>query len=98
VLLDTVYEKYENGDLPSPTMQPGQVEIQGSTVGVQIHASNPSDFDTMVADAESLGLQMTDVSDAYDIVVGYLPIAELPSAAQLPGSPSIAPLLYPITN
>ncbi len=69
--------------MPSPTGQPGQVEIQGSDVGVQIQISNASDFNTMMADAEGLGLQVTDSSAAYGIVEGYLPIAELPSAAEL---------------
>jgi hypothetical protein len=97
-LFDTIYSEYENGTLPSPTVQPGQVEIQGSSVGVQFQTSNSSDFATMLADAESLGLQVTDSSAAYGIVDGYLPIAELPAAAQLPGSPSLTPLLYPLTN
>jgi hypothetical protein len=97
-LFDTVYEEYENGTLPASTGQHGQVEIQGSDVGVQIQTSNSSDFNTLVADAESLGLQVTDSSAAYNMVVGFLPISALPSAAQLPGSPSITPLLYPLTN
>ena len=97
-LLGTIYSEYENGILPSPTVQPGQVEIQGSSIGVQFQTSNSSDFATMLADAESLGLQVTDSSAAYGIVDGYLPIAELPAAAQLPGSPSLTPLLYPLTN
>jgi hypothetical protein len=96
VLLGTVYEEYENGDLPTTT-QPGQVEIQGTTVGVQIRSSS-ADFNTVVADAESLGLQVTTVSDAYDMVVGYLPIAQLPAAAQLAGAPSITPVLDPTLN
>jgi hypothetical protein len=98
VLLDTVYQEYENGDLPTTTNQPGQVEIQGSNVGVQLRASNSADFDTMLAQAESLGLQVTTSSAAYDMVVGFLPIAELPAASQLPGNPSIVPLLYPTNN
>jgi hypothetical protein len=97
-LLDTVYEEFENGTLPASTGKPGGVEIQGSDVGIQIQTSNSSDFNTLVADAESLGLQVTDSSAAYNIVVGFLPISALPSAAQLAGSPSITPLLYPIMN
>jgi hypothetical protein len=38
------------------------------------------------------------VSDTYDIVVGYLPIAQLPGVAQLPSSAAVAPLLYPSSN
>jgi hypothetical protein len=97
-LLDTVYEEYENGTLPASTGQPGQVELQGSSVGVQIETSNSSDFSTLVAGLESLGLQVTDSSAAYNLVVGFLPISALPSAAQLVGSPSITPMLYPLMN
>jgi hypothetical protein len=97
-LLGTIYSEYENGILPSPTVKAGQVEIQGSNVGVQFQTSNASDFATMMADAESLGLQVTVSSAGYGIVDGYLPIAELPAAAQLAGSPSLTPLLYPLTN
>ena len=96
-VLDNVYEEYLNGDLPS-TRQPGTVEIQGTTVGIEIHDSNPSDFAAMVAQAQSLGLQVNDNSATYDIVDGFLPISALPSLAQLPASASVTPLLYPSTN
>jgi hypothetical protein len=96
-LLNTVYQEYKNGDLPTTT-QAGQVEIQGTNVGVQLRTANPSDFNAMVAAAQSLGLQVQTSSAAYDIVIGFLPINELPAAAQLAGSPAITPLLYPTVN
>lgn len=96
-VLDNVYEEYENGTLPT-TRQPGTVEIQGTTVGIEIHDSNPSDFAAMVAQAQSLGLQVIDNSSTYDIVDGFLPISALPSLAQLPTSASVTPMLYPSTN
>ena len=96
-LLDTVYEEYEDGDLPT-TAQPGQVEIQGTNVGVQLTTSNSSDFAAMLSAAESLGLQVTTSSATYNTVVGFLPIAELPAAAQLTGAPSITPLQSPELN
>jgi hypothetical protein len=94
-LFDTIYEEYESGTLPASTGKPGQFEIQGSDVGVQIETSNSSEFSTLVADALSLGLQVTESSAAYNIVEGFLPISALPAAAQLPGSPSITPMLNP---
>jgi hypothetical protein len=75
------------------TNQPGQVEIQGNNVGIQIHGSDPGTFASMVANAERMGLQVTIVADSFDSVVGFLPIANLPAIAQLPGSPSITPTL-----
>ena len=94
VLLGSVYEAFQNGTLPT-TQQPGQPEIQGNNVGIQIHSSDPGDFASMVANAESLGLQVTTVSSDFDIVVGFLPIANLPAIAQLAGAPSITPTLNP---
>ena len=96
-LLATVYQELQNGDLPT-TNEPGQVEIQGNNVGIQIHSSDPTDFASMVANAENLGLQVTIESDSFDIVVGFLPIANLPAIAQLSGSPSITPVLTPQLN
>jgi hypothetical protein len=92
-----VYQEFQNGDLPT-TNEPGQVEIQGNNVGIQIHSSDPTDFASMVANAENLGLQVTIESDSFDIVVGFLPIANLPAIAQLSGSPSITPVLTPQLN
>ena len=93
-LLATVYQELQNGDLPT-TNEPGQVEIQGINVGIQIHSSDPTDFATMVANAENLGLLVTIESDSFDIVVGFLPISNLPAIAQLSGSPSITPVFTP---
>ena len=97
VQLDTVYEEYENGDLTSSNA-PGQVEIQGTNVGIDIHAGNASEFNAMVTALEGLGLQVTAVSDTDDVVEGLLPIAQLPAAAQVTGSPAIAPMLNPISS
>ena len=96
-LLDTVYEEFQNGDLPTSN-QPGQVVIEGNNVGIQIHGNDPSDFAAMVANAESMGLQVTVASDSYDMVVGFLPIANLPEIAQLAGAPSITPVFSPVLN
>ena len=96
-LLATVYQEFQNGDLPT-TNEPGQVEIQGNNVGIQIHSSDPADFASMVANAENLGLQVTIESDSFDIVVGFLPISNLPAIAQLSGSPSITPVFTPQLN
>jgi hypothetical protein len=95
--LDTVYQEFQNGDLPT-TNEPVQVEIQETNVGIQIHSSDPTDFASIVANAENLGLQVTIMSDSFDIVVGFLPIANLPAIAQLSGSPSITPVLNPQLN
>jgi hypothetical protein len=93
--LQTIYQEYENGTLPASTGQPGTVEIQGSSVGVEFHDSNPADFSAMVTQVENLGLQVTDVDSTYDTVTGFLPIAQLPAVAQLSTTVAVLPLLYP---
>jgi hypothetical protein len=97
VLLNTIYQEYESGDLTSSN-SPGQVEIQGSNVGIDVHAGNASEFAEMVTALQSLGMQTTAVSNTDDIVEGLLPIAQLPAAAQVTGSPAINPILVPVTN
>jgi len=94
--LDTIYEEYQNGTLPTTPSGPGQVEVEGSDVGVMIHVLNPGDFATVVADAQALGLQVTVSSPSTDNVAGLLPIAELPSVAELPQSPIIVPIYVPV--
>ncbi len=92
--LETVYEEFLNGQLPTTTNQPGQPVIQGTNVDVQIHTSNPSEFNSTVAVAVSLGLQVLISDPAHDLVVGFLPIAQLPAAAQISGVPSLTAITY----
>jgi hypothetical protein len=92
--LGMVYEEYQGGSLPA-TNRVGQPVIQGTSVEVQIHTSNPGDFNLMVADAENLGLQVSGIDATHDLVTGFLPIASLPAAAQLPDSPSITAVDQP---
>jgi hypothetical protein len=94
--LDTIYEQYENGTLGTPTGgQP--IQIQGDNVGVMIHVTNPADFASDEAAAVALGLQVNANSPQTDTVAGFLPIAELPSAAQL-ANVTIAPVYVAMLN
>ncbi len=96
--LETVYEEFLNGQLPTTTNQPGQPVIQGTNVEVEIRTISPSEFDSMVAAEVSLGLQVTTSAPAYDMVVGFLPIAQLPAAAQISAVPALAAVTYPMLN
>ncbi len=93
--LETDYEEFLNGQLPTTTNQPGQPVIEGKNVEVEIHTNNPSEFNSTVAAEVSLGLQVTASAPAYDMVVGFLPIAQLPAAAQVSGAPSLTAVTYP---
>jgi hypothetical protein len=96
--LDGIYEEYENGTLPTTQSGPGQIEIQGSNVGVMMKVNIPDDFATDVADAQALGMQVNATSTSTDIFAGLLPIAELPAVAQLPDAPVIVPIYVPMAR
>ncbi len=96
--LEIVYEEFLNGQSPTTTNQPGQPVIVGTNVEVEIRTINPSEFDSMVAAEVSIGLQVTTSAPAYDMVVGFLPIAQLPAAAQISGTPALAAVTYPELN
>jgi len=96
--LDSIYEEYENGTLPTSQSGPGQIEIQGNDVGVTIKVNNPGDFATDLAAAQSLGMQVNATSPSTDSFAGFLAIAELPAAAQLSDAPVIVPIYGPIAR
>ncbi len=96
--LDSIYEEYENGTLPTTPSGPGQVEIQGDNVGVWIKVNIPGDFATDVADAQALGMQVNTSSPSTDSFAGFLPIAELPAVAQLSDAPVIVPIYGPMAT
>jgi hypothetical protein len=74
------------------------VVIQGDNVGIQVHDGNPADFNTLVTELQSMGMQITTSDATYGTVVGMLPIAQLPAVATLSQTPSVTPLMQPITN
>jgi hypothetical protein len=93
--LVTVYEEFLNGDLPTTRNQPGEPVIQGTNVEIQIHTTNPSEYDSTEAAAVSLGMQVTMTDPGYDVMVGFVPIAQLPAIGAIAGAPSISPITYP---
>jgi hypothetical protein len=80
----------------TPTGVSSLVVINGSSVGVMIHANNPGDFAGLVAQLRSDGLQITASDPTTGNVEGMLPIANLPTVAQLPQAPSVLPMFKPI--
>jgi hypothetical protein len=74
------------------------VVIQGSNFGIQVHDSNPADFDHLLTELANAGLQVTSSSAYYGTIVGMLPISQLPAVATLPEAPSVTPLFRPTLN
>jgi hypothetical protein len=100
VTLNVIYNAYEQDPSSFPANLPStdgalKVIIQGSNVGIQVQDSNPADFAAMLSSLQSDGMQIQTSSAAYGMVVGMLPIAELPAVAQLTDAPSVTPLMQP---
>ena len=66
-----------------------EIEIQGSSVGVEIHG-NSSNLDALLADMDKLDFQVNPTSTTTDTIVGLIPIDAL-AAAQDPLTLSITP-------
>ncbi len=101
VTLAAIYNAYEqdpNGfpaDIPA-TDGASRVIVQGDNVGIQVQDMRPADFATLVADLQNAGMQIQTSSAAYGIVVGMLPIAQLPTVGQLPDAPSVTAEMQPL--
>jgi hypothetical protein len=103
VTLDAIYAAFQQdpSDFPAnlpTTNEANLVVIQGDNVGIQVHDGNPSDFNTLVTELQNAGMQITTSSATYGVVVGMLPIAELPNVAALPQTPSMTALMQPVTH
>lgn len=60
-----------------------EMEIQGTNVGINIQMSDTSNFQGMLAQLQSDGLQVTQDSATNGTVAGMLPIAQLPKVAAI---------------
>ena len=94
--LITIYEEFEQGGGASLTSsKPGQVEVVGTNVGVDVH-SIPGSFNNLVSTLSALGMQIKTESATYGIIEGLLPIAQLPTVAQNAQVSSVSPIYNPI--
>lgn len=98
--LGVIYAAYEANPSDFPANIPAtnganRVQIQGTSVGIDIRDNNTADFNTFLAELQSAGMQITDSSAQYGVVDGFLPVAQLPAVASLPDAPSVAPLYQP---
>jgi len=101
--LQTIYQDYQTfqsagGTGTFTSSQANVVVINGTSVGVQIHANGTGDFNALIAQLKSQGMQITASDATYGIVEGMLPITHLPSVAADPQTLSITPMYKPILN
>jgi hypothetical protein len=97
--LITIYQEFQQqgGKAPFTSSKSGLVKIQGTSVGVDIQSAG-GDFNSFVSAMTTLGMQVraTDATDG--IVEGFLPISQLPSAAQNSQTLSLSPIYIPISR
>jgi len=95
--LQSLYQQFVNsgssGDF-TPTGLPGIV-ISGSNVGINVHTSDPANFNAILAQLQSDGMQVTNSSPTYGLIEGMLPIAQLPTVAQISSDLSITAQVHP---
>ncbi len=94
------FEAYESSGASGPFRTTGLngLVINGTSVGIQVKAQNTGDFTTFVSTLQSDGMQVLDSSSTYGLVDGMLPIAQLPTVAQLPQTQSVMPMFNPILS
>jgi hypothetical protein len=95
--LQSLYQQFESSGGSSnftPTGLPGIV-ISGSNVGINVHTSDTANFNAILAQLQSDGLQVTNSSAAYGLIEGMLPIAQLPAVAQISSDLSITAQYHP---
>jgi hypothetical protein len=93
----TQYVSYEQGGAVgafAPT-QAGQIFISGTSVGVDIDFHG-GDFNTLVGQLKSIGMQVTATAPQVGLVEGYLPIGDLPIVASNGYATSISPVYRPV--
>ncbi len=101
--LAVIYNAYEQNPGGFPANVPttdgaNMVVIQGNNVGIQVHDGNPADFNSLLNDLQSDGMQVTLSSAEYGTIVGMLPISQLPAVGALPQMPSITAEMQPVLD
>jgi len=97
--LVNIYESFENGQCSAAALatEYPDYEFQGNSVMVGL--SSNGDFPELQAQASNLGMQVIASDPSVQLIEGWLPINELPTAAQSPellsGHPVFAPTHTP---
>ena len=72
------------------------VVVEGNSVGIQVHDGNPADFQGLLSELQSDGMQVTISSTQYGTIFGLLPVAQLPAVAALSQMAAIGPEMQPV--
>jgi hypothetical protein len=98
--LNTIYQQYlkyinSGGSGSFSSSLSNLIQIQGTNVGVEVHGNGKGDFNALVSSLESMGMQVSATDAVTQTVVGMLPIADLPAAAQGQQTLSVTPQYLP---
>ncbi len=99
--LGTIYTQYINYELAGAkgsftSSLANEIYISGSSVGVTISIGGGGDYNTVLGQLESIGMQVTATAPQDGLVEGYLPIAQLPVVANDGYITGISPVYKPI--
>jgi hypothetical protein len=89
--LNTAYNGFvSNGGVATqfPAQYP-YLQFQGNSVGVTVKGKG--NFNTLVTNLRASGMIVTASSAYYDVVIGFVPIASLPTISKLPETGSVSP-------
>jgi hypothetical protein len=94
--LITVYEEFQHqgGGSSFTSSEAARIQIQGTSVGIDA-VSTGGNFDAFVSALTSLGMQVNKTDASHGLVEGFLPISQLPAAAQNPQTLSLSAIYRP---
>ncbi len=98
--LQSLYQQYETYESSggSGTFSPTGVNalvINGTNVGINVHTNDSADFNTVLAQLQSDGLQVSQDSATYGLIDGMVSIGQLPAIAQISPALSVTPMFQP---
>jgi hypothetical protein len=94
--LITIYQEFEaqGGSSTFTSSEAGIIKIKGTSVGIEAHMSGGT-FQTYLDALAGLGMQVESVDPTHGIVEGFLPISQLPAAAQNAQTQALSAIYVP---
>jgi hypothetical protein len=94
--LFTIYQEFEaqGGSSTFTSSKAGTIRFHGTSVGIDAHMAGGS-FSTYVSALTALGMQVQTQDATHGVVEGYLPISQLPAAAENPQTLALTPIYIP---
>jgi hypothetical protein len=91
--LFTIYQEFQaqGGSSTFTSSKAGTIRIKGTSVGIDAHMAVGT-FSAYVSALTALGMQVQTQDAAHGTVEGYLPISQLPAAAENPQTLALSPI------